>query len=362
MPGPQRQDACETAEAALRHMAALGIAPTPENYAVWYAYAARRDPHLCRTIDILIDNGQEFDELRCAELHARFVLPTYRTTAVHSVADDLDAVAGRLSTTVGSVGDGARRYGIALSGVADALGGLAEREDDAPDVVGSLLRETRAMEAHNAVLRERLEESAGEIARLREYLEETRREASTDGLTGVGNRTRFDRDLRAAAAAAMENGTPLCLLIADIDHFKSFNDTHGHAVGDQVLRLVARVLSDSVRPGDLVARYGGEEFAVLLPDCGLQEAERIAERIRERIGVKHVVRRSTGDDLGAVTLSLGVSGYRYGEPIGQAVERADAALYRAKQAGRNRVQVSDPPAAAAAQDSASARRASPETA
>lgn len=341
MSGLQCRDARETAEAALRHMAALAIPPTPENFAVWYAYAERRDPHLCRTIETLMDNAQVFDEARCAELHARFILPNYRGTAVHTMADDLDAVAGRLSTTVGVVGDDARRYGMALSGVADVLGSAGAADGDVRGVVSGLVQETRAMEAHNARLQERLEESSGEIARLRESLEETRREASTDGLTGIANRMRFERELRVAAAKAAEAGSTLCLVMGDIDHFKTFNDTHGHAVGDQVLRLVARVLTEAVRPGDLAARYGGEEFAVLLPDCGLDEAVRIAERIRHRIGQKHVVRRSTGDDLGAVTLSLGVAQYRSGEPIGQALERADAALYRAKQAGRNRVSVAE---------------------
>lgn len=346
MSGPELDHAREMAEAAMRHMAVLGIPPTPENFAVWCAYAGRTDPHLCRTIDILIDNGQEFDAVRNAELHARFVLPTYRSSAVDTVADDLHAVAGRLSTTVGDVGDGARRYGAALSDATDALHQSGDGE--VRTLVDGLLQETRVMEARNARLRERLEESSSEIARLRESLEETRREASTDGLTGIANRLQFERTLRAAAAAAMEDGATLCLLMADIDHFKVFNDTHGHSVGDQVLRLVARVLVETVRPADLVARYGGEEFAVILPGCDLEEAARIAERIRDRIGHRHVVRRSNGDDLGAVTLSLGVTTYHFGEPIGQAVERADAGLYRAKQAGRNRVVVVDDPSVAAA--------------
>lgn len=345
--GPELDNARETAETALRHMAVLGIPPTPENFAVWFAYAGGGDPHLRRTIDILMDNGQEFDDARNAELHARFVLPTYRTSAVDTVADDLHEVAGRLSTTVGHAGDGVRRYGDTLMNASEAL---VQTEDDGIEVrtlVNGLMQETRTMEASNAQLRERLEQSSSEIARLRESLEETRREASTDGLTGIANRMRFERELRTAAAAAMEHGTTLCLLMADIDHFKVFNDTHGHAVGDQVLRLVARVLTDAVRPGDLVARYGGEEFAVVLPDCDLGEAARIGERIRDRIGHKHVVRRSTGDDLGAVTLSLGATAYAFGEPVAQAVERADAGLYRAKQGGRNRVVVVDRPPAAA---------------
>lgn len=348
--GPELESARETADSALRHMAVLGIPPTPDNFAVWFAYASGCDPHLRRTVDILMDNGQEFDAVRNAELHARFVLPSYRNSAIDTVADDLHAVAGRLSHTVGHVGDGVRRYGDALSSVSDSLVQSEAEGLEVRTLVSGLMQETRTMEASNAHLRERLEQSSSEIAYLRETLEETRREASTDGLTGIANRMRFETELRTVAADAMERGATLCVLMADIDHFKVFNDTHGHAVGDQVLRLVARVLSDAVRPGDLVARYGGEEFAVVLPDCELDEARRIAERIRYRIGRKHVVRRSNGADLGTVSLSLGVATYRLGEPIAQAVERADNGLYRAKQAGRNRVVVVDesPPAAAGA--------------
>lgn len=113
-----------------------------------------------------------------------------------------------------------------------------------------------------------------------------------------------------------------------------------------MLRLVGRVLVETIRSGDLAARYGGEEFVVILPDCPIGKAARIAERIRNRIGEKHVVRRRSGVDLGRVTLSVGVAAYRFGEPLGQLVERADAGLYQAKQAGRNRVVVVNGAAAA----------------
>ncbi len=344
--GVTLDEARRIAEAALHRMAELEIPPTPANFAVWFAYAGGTNPHLCRTLDALVDGGHPVDAARNADMYDRFILPSYRSSAVDTLADDLHAVAGSLTTTVGDVRDGALRYRDALTSATELL----ERGDAGPtrELVDGLVHETRIMEARNARLRERLERSSGEIARLRESLEETRREASTDGLTAIANRARFERELRSAAAEASESGATLCLLMADIDHFKRFNDRHGHAVGDQVLRLVARVLSEAIRPADLAARYGGEEFAVILPDCALDEAAGIAERIRERIGQRHVVRRSNGDDLGAVTLSIGVTAHRAGEAITDALERADAGLYRAKQSGRNRVALVPPPPAAAA--------------
>ncbi|MEQ8398214.1 diguanylate cyclase [Thalassobaculum sp.] len=336
---PEVNEVGQIADEALGHMSVLGIPPTPENFAVWFAYANRSDRHLCRTIDILRDNGQEFDSIRNADLHARFIMPLYQSEEIETVADGLHAVAGQLSTTVADAGDGTRTYGRALSDISDALTRTESVDSEMHRLVGSLVHETRVMEARNTRLHGRLEKSAEEIARLRKSLVATRREASTDGLTGLANRMQFERELRSAAAKAMEHGTTLCLLMADIDHFKTFNDTYGHMVGDQVLRLVGRVLIEAIRPNDLAARFGGEEFVVILPDCCLDEATRIAERIRERIGEKHVVRRRSGDDLGTVTLSLGVTAYQPGESLGQFIERADSGLYDAKQAGRNRVSV-----------------------
>ncbi len=139
-------------------------------------------------------------------------------------------------------------------------------------LVGEILVATRTMQTRAQRLEGELDQSSQQIEGLRGDLAKAQREANTDGLTGLANRKYFDYALGAAADEARVNGVPLCLLLADIDHFKRFNDAHGHQVGDQVLRLVAEVLTSSVKGRDLAARYGGEEFAVLLPQTDLEGA------------------------------------------------------------------------------------------
>jgi diguanylate cyclase len=163
----------------------------------------------------------------------------------------------------------------------------------------------------------------------------------TDALTGIPNRKSFETRLREAARDAMENDEPLCLLIADIDFFKRFNDTYGHQIGDQVLRLVARTLTDSVKGRDTPTRFGGEEFAIVLPQTSLSAARVVAEQIRLGLTRRKLVGRDRRDDYGSVTLSFGAAQFRPGESLATFVDRADAALYRAKREGRNRVATED---------------------
>ncbi len=167
------------------------------------------------------------------------------------------------------------------------------------------------------------------------------KEALTDALTGIPNRKSFDMRLRVAAREARENEEPLSLLFADIDHFKHFNDTFGHQIGDQVLRLVARTLTDSVKGRDTPARHGGEEFAIILPQTPLNAARIVADQIRLGLMRRRLVGRDRRDNYGSVTLSFGAAEYRPGESLTTFVERADAALYFAKRHGRNRVATED---------------------
>jgi diguanylate cyclase (GGDEF)-like protein len=197
---------------------------------------------------------------------------------------------------------------------------LGSRRADAftPDVVRQL--EVLALQAAEAIQRARL-------------FDATERMATTDGLTGLLNHRTFQGRLDEHLQAAQRYGRKLSLIICDIDHFKSVNDTYGHPVGDQVLRGVAGVLAREARTTDLVARYGGEEFAVVMPETDAAGGLVIAERIRERIA-QQVTATSQGPLK--VTMSLGVAtSPEDGQKKAELIERADACLYFAKRHGRN---------------------------
>ena len=159
--------------------------------------------------------------------------------------------------------------------------------------------------------------------------------ASTDGLTGIKNHRAFQESIRAEIAKAVRYGHPLSLLLLDIDNFKSYNDTFGHQSGDEVLKLVARIVAGFARRTDQAARYGGEEFVVLLPETDAPGARRTAERIRAAIESGEWPVRPVTASFGASTLLELET-----DPT-QLVERADQALYASKRAGRNRVTHSD---------------------
>jgi diguanylate cyclase len=162
--------------------------------------------------------------------------------------------------------------------------------------------------------------------------------ANHDGLTGLLNKRYFmTQRLGLLINAAERDAGNLAVFIFDIDHFKKFNDTWGHQTGDQVLRLVANCIQENVKGRDTAARFGGEEFAVVLPQTELADAVRLAGQLRSRVESKRLVKKSNGDILGTITISIGVAQYDMKESIESLVQRADACLYAAKRNGRNRV-------------------------
>lgn len=174
---------------------------------------------------------------------------------------------------------------------------------------------------------------------LRRANESLAQQSITDGLTGVYNRRFFDLTLDSESARSKRTGKPFSLLMLDLDHFKKINDTHGHAVGDKVLKTLSEALKDITRKTDTVCRYGGEEFALIMPGAATEHAWRMAERIR--ITAESLRGEDWPEDL-SVTLSIGVCCAESSEALSpnQIIERADTALYRAKNNGRNRTEVS----------------------
>ncbi|HEX2195833.1 MAG TPA: sensor domain-containing diguanylate cyclase [Actinomycetota bacterium] len=161
-------------------------------------------------------------------------------------------------------------------------------------------------------------------------LQQVQRLAETDGLTGLANRRTFEATLEREMSRAARSGEPVTLVMVDVDHFKKLNDKHGHQAGDEVLRLVARVLASACRDFDTAARYGGEEFAVILPACSSAESLVVAERLRESIAEIETVTE--------VTASAGVATFpTHAADAEGLINAADEALYESKRAGRNRV-------------------------
>lgn len=329
-------EASAFAKATLEHLEREQIPPSPENYAVWYSYLAKLDPDLVRAIDILQSNREEVTPARTAELHARYLSIGKEREVITNIAREVEAALTEMMGMLRETGRDTGRFGESLaefSLTVDEHMGLT----DLQEAVRAMVIQTRDMLERNRRLDDDLKANARKMDRMRQDLENVQREAVTDGMTGIANRKRFDMMLRSAAADAMENGEPLCLLMIDIDHFKAFNDNHGHQVGDEVIKLVAHVLTQQVKGQDTPARYGGEEFGIILPATQLNDALVLAETIRKAVASKKIIRRTTGEHLGMITLSLGGAVYRPGESLAEFVERADAALYLAKRSGRNRV-------------------------
>jgi diguanylate cyclase len=327
--------ATSAAEQAIRLMAEQRVPATPNNFHVWFKYALGSSPDLKRTIDILIGNKRKFDAATNRDLFATY-------TGSQVVAEE--AVLNNASQQLHSVMTSARQF--LDTAIADnrtqmrAISDAADRTEagvDPRSLVERLVSELAKAAARAVKLEASFGEKTRELDTIRDSLNKSEERAKTDTLTGLPNRRALDEFFRKAQMAAMETGEALGILLIDIDHFKKFNDNYGHVVGDQVLRLVASSLRERVRGIDLPARYGGEELIAVLPGADLATCMAVAERIRRSISERQITRRSTGEIVPGVTVSIGVGQFQFGEAMADLIDRCDRALYLAKKTGRNRV-------------------------
>lgn len=197
-------------------------------------------------------------------------------------------------------------------------------------LVGALTDESRRMSECSSAAGSELARARMTIEALRAALEKANAAALRDQVTDLGNRRAFDLQIEECIKTSSGERANLALIICDIDYFKQINDRFGHQAGDDVLRLIGSELTGSMRLSDIVTRYGGEEFAIILPRTKAQDASLVADRARAQIESRSFTLRQTGETIGRVTVSFGVTQFRIGETSAHLVKRADAALYHAK--------------------------------
>lgn len=324
------------ARCAMDEMERAGVWPTPLNFELWLHYLGDPEGPLGKEMVRILGQGAAFTE-GTAEMLAAEYLPRGRLSEeIRDAGAVLNRELSTVSDAIARAKESQAAYGQTLAGASTQIEAASE-PTALLGVVSKLTKATTEVQAENANLERRLQTSTLEVARLREHLEQVRRDAMTDALTNLANRKAFDEELLRACEESDRKRKPMTLAVLDIDHFKRFNDTWGHQTGDQVLRYVASVIGRISKSPRVAARYGGEEFAVIFPGETATVVEAALNRIREEIGARSLRRRSTNDELGAVTISAGLAQRRPGETGADLLDRADGALYASKRGGRNRV-------------------------
>lgn len=333
------------------------LKPTPQSYAVAHAIVTRGDLELVKRInqaqerwglldDRIVDTVVE--QHRAAEIEAitakavaevRRQAKTTRkdnagvveisAAAISKVAEQARAILSSISAEVGRSGEEARGYADGLQVFVD--GGSPDAADLVALTLGMIER-TREAEA-------RISETASRIANLQEELIEARSKAAHDPLTGLPNRRTLDATLKAAAERATAAGTSLAVAIVDIDHFKSINDTYGHPIGDQVIKVVGQLLTEVQGDTPFVGRYGGEEFVMVFDGITPEAAAERIDGVRAQLEAMRLRCGDTGKELNRITFCAGVAGTPLRKTSKELLESADKALYRAKHDGRNLVRV-----------------------
>lgn len=324
------------AKQALEHLARDGLPPLPENYAVYYYYYAGSNANLKMSMDLLLQQNGALTQEQCKDLHMTHLGLEAERKVLKQANAAIEAELGKVMGVIDAASSGTEKFGQTLDHFSGKLSSINSLEQ-IRETVSKVAAETRTIAKQNERLHIQLAQTNEQLTEMRFNLDAVHRESQIDPLTEVGNRKFFTNELTRAIGEATDSGAPLTLLIIDIDYFKKFNDTYGHVIGDQVLRLVARTLVENLKGRDVIARFGGEEFVILLPQTRVSDAEKVANQLRGSLGTKQIRRRSTNETLGVVTVSIGATEYCPPEDSENFIARADHALYQAKQTGRNKV-------------------------
>ncbi|WP_068083192.1 GGDEF domain-containing protein [Polycladidibacter stylochi] len=323
-------------DSALSYIKSNSLPAFPRNYELWYSYASGFNLSLNRSINKILSRDGKISEEETEKIYNRFLSPNRLGDRIDEVGDKIASEVRHLAERLDQGNIVTEEYAERLKKALSELN-LITDQNELQRLIIELMRVTTQTADCNRDLRAELLNSRRQIGVLQEGLEAIRYESMTDELTTLHNRKHFDKSLDKHVKEARDSKVPLAVLLSDIDHFKQFNDNFGHQTGDQVLRLVALAVKKNMKGSDIACRYGGEEFGIILPRTSEEDALDIAEQIRRSVISKELVKRSTGENLGRITISIGVAFFRSEDTPMSIVNRADKALYAAKRAGRNQV-------------------------
>jgi diguanylate cyclase len=331
-------ESVKTLKKTIPLMMKYSVPVNPTNYALWYMYASNEVPNLNRELDAAIKLYDTCPKFRAQQLYNKHI-QNESVDEANDLQKNIDVAIGKVGDCIGSTQNNAKTFEDAMQLAHNELEELDAiktpmTQNEIAGFVGDLLTKSMTMRDNAKDLGVSLNIAQEEIKSLRMKLANSQQDALYDSLTGLLNRRSFEQEIDGLLS--LPNASA-CLIIADIDKFKIFNDTHGHPLGDQVLKAVGKRLVISCSNGAFAFRYGGEEFAILLPKYTLVEAHKMAEKIRESIERLAIKDRKTGETVANITCSFGVAQLMKDKPAIETINLADERLYSAKQQGRNQV-------------------------
>ncbi|MDA7746993.1 GGDEF domain-containing protein [Psychromonas sp.] len=321
---------------ALPLMMNYSVPTTPSNYALWYHYVAENNTELKESMDKLLSSCEICSPIQAESLYREHVLPLAERET-WELRNSIDKIMLQLDKSIIDTHTDTNQFQQSFEKTFANISKVEEEGWTVEEVVGllkSLEKDAKMMRNATSFFGNSLALAKGEIDSLKAQLEESRNAAMYDSLTGLLNRHAFDTELSAYLKADTKG---LCLILCDIDHFKSFNDTWGHLLGDQVLKAVGRKINENMRDGKTGYRFGGEEFVMLLPKTNIRIARQFAETTRKQFEKLSLKDKRTGQLINNITASFGVVEIQPNETITELIARADEYMYKAKQLGRNRV-------------------------
>lgn len=309
------------------------IPANPINYAICYDYVVGNNPALTEAVNVMIADQRTFDYDTSLELYRKYICNASLESLekinqrIHKVIEQATTAINETYHKAESANDNFKKKSVILEKISE--------KTDLQAILKEIIHETNSLAATSYAMQTKLVETHDEIEQLQSELSQVRKIATTDGLTGLLNRRAFD--IALAEFVEQSNSQNTCLSILDIDYFKRINDTFGHVIGDNVIKYVASLMKTHAEDHHLAARYGGEELAIIMPNTSDELAIEICERIRNAMQSSNLKRKNDNQPLGEITLSIGVTKLKVGDDCESLINRADSALYKAKQIGRNNV-------------------------